>query len=84
MNRLEDAPKDGTVIILQFVRGLIHHDRKAYWSGDAFGWMYEEWPHVFAPVPAGWMVQWWRYLTDEEKADGGQRKAESREGRGLE
>lgn len=69
--RIEEAPKDGTMVMLTFVRGLLSENRRAYWQ-EGFGWWYEasreEWQtdSEFRLVPNGWAVQWWRPLTTEE------------------
>lgn len=60
---IETAPKDGTVIVLQFISGLLHEDRRAHWSDDAFGWMYEARLNEWDMVPHGWSVQYWRPIS---------------------
>lgn len=69
---IEEAPKDGTMVMLQFVSGLLVENRRAYWT-DGFGWMYEasrsEWEteSEFRLAPYGWLCQWWRPLEFEEQ-----------------
>ena len=69
--KIEEAPKDGTMVMLQLVRGLTHENRRAYWQ-DGFGWWYEasreawQTESEFRLAPMGWLVQWWRPLEPEE------------------
>lgn len=55
-----EAPKDGTVFIAQFVRGMQFEDRRCKYGGDHLGWLYEARPDEFELAPSGWPFQWWR------------------------